>query len=134
MCNSRQIVEADDKEVVYEITSNLPDAGLGDHVAPLDAPILANAPADVPVLMDMTAAIVADVNPKEEGQRYPTRACRSAAGNQPCDTFSPKMMFLLLGEVQAHRSVLDATKYAGLPVNNCTSTTQKHQLLFVSIR
>jgi hypothetical protein len=61
------ITEADDKEVIYEITFNLPDVGLGDHVVPLDTPIPTNTPADIPVHVDVAAAIVADINPGEEG-------------------------------------------------------------------
>ena len=37
-------------------------------------------------------------------------------GHQPYDTYAPRMSFLQRGEVRAHRhrSVLDATKYAGM--------------------
>ncbi len=35
-------------------------------------------------------------------------------GHQPYDTYAPSMSFLQMGEVRAHRSVLDATKYAGM--------------------
>jgi hypothetical protein len=35
-------------------------------------------------------------------------------GHQPYDTYAPRMSFLQMGEVRAHRSVLDATKYAGM--------------------
>ncbi len=112
-----EIVEANDEEVVYEIMFDLPDAGLKDDVVPPDVPIPADAPADIPVHVAMAAAIVADVVPEVEGQQYPTGACRSAVGNQPYDTFSPRMTFLQLREAQAHRSVLDATKYVGLTKN-----------------
>jgi hypothetical protein len=35
-------------------------------------------------------------------------------GHQLYDTYAPRMSFLQMGEVRAHRSVLDATKYAGM--------------------
>ncbi len=34
--------------------------------------------------------------------------------HQPYNTYTPRMSFLQMGEVRAHRSVLDATKYAGM--------------------
>jgi hypothetical protein len=44
------------------------------------------------------------------GQHYPTRACRSVVGNQPYDAYAPRTAFLQLGTVQAHRSVLEASR------------------------
>jgi hypothetical protein len=55
------VVEANDKEVVYEITFDLPDAGLGDHMIPPDPPVPADAPADVDIHGAMAAVIVADM-------------------------------------------------------------------------
>ncbi len=63
------IVEADDKEVIYEIIFNLPDVELGDHVVSLDPPDPANALADVPVHGAVAATMVADINPKAEGRQ-----------------------------------------------------------------
>jgi hypothetical protein len=84
---------------------------------PLDPPVPEDAPADVAVHRAAAAAIVADINLEAKSQQYPTRACRSAIGNQPYDTFAPRMTFLQLGEARVHRSVLDATKYTGLTKN-----------------
>jgi hypothetical protein len=39
---------------------------------------------------------------------YPTQSCRSVVGNQPYNAYAPRIQFLQLGEVQAHRSVLTA--------------------------
>ena len=45
----------------------------------------------------------------QDVRRYPTRARRSVVGNQPYDTYAPQTTFLQLGEVRAHRSVLEAS-------------------------
>ena len=37
------------------------------------------------------------------------QSCRSVVGNQPYDADPPRVHFLQLGEVQAHRSALAAT-------------------------
>jgi hypothetical protein len=47
-------------------------------------------------------------------QCYPDPSRRSVVGHQPYDTYAPRMSFLQMGEMRAHRSVLDATKYAGM--------------------
>ncbi len=46
----------------------------------------------------------------QDVRRYPTRARRSAVGNQPYNTYAPRTTFLQLGDVQAHRSVLEASR------------------------
>ncbi len=75
------IVEADDKEVIYEMMFDHPDVGLGDHMVPLEPPVLTDAPRVVPVHKVAAAAMVADINPKAKGRQYLTQAPRSAVGN-----------------------------------------------------
>ena len=98
------LVEADDDEIIYEITFDLPDAGL---VPP--------GPPDLLPLGDNRndtaepAVIPQDI---EEGRRNPQRACRSVIGNQPYDTYAPRTTFLQLSTVHAHRSVSKANQLA----------------------
>jgi len=95
------LVEANQDEIVYEITIDLPDAGLiGGNAVPVNVP-----PPPVPggIIIDMAT-----------NQRYPSRSRRSAVGHQPYDTYAPQTTFLQLGEVRAHRSVLDATQHIGM--------------------
>jgi len=54
------------------------------------------------------AAPVPDDNFNNNPRRYPARSRRSVVGNQPYDTQAPRIQFLQLGEVRAHRSVLAA--------------------------
>ncbi len=95
------LVEADEDEIVYELTFDLPDAGL-PHNANFFAPL---GDGNDDTLVVPTAADDTDDNPPP---RYPTRARRSAVGNQPYDGFAPRVAFLQLGATRAHRSVLEA--------------------------
>jgi hypothetical protein len=109
------IVEANADKVVYEITFDLPDAGLGNNVVPPDPLLQGNKEA-----LDIGADKAAAANPvvaTEEGQRYPTRACRSAVGNQPYNAYTPRMTFLQLGVTRAHRSVIEAIQSVGMSKN-----------------
>jgi len=97
------IVEADEDELVYEITFNVPDEGL------LQMPLGEDRDdTSIPV-------IALDNNETHDGiqdvRHYLTRARRSVVGNQPYDTYTPRTTFLQLGEVRAHRnrSVLKAS-------------------------
>ncbi len=86
-----------------EITFDLPDAGLP----------MVDKGAELADNRDNT--IDTPVAPKDNmanagGQCYPTQACRSVVGNQPYDTYAPRMAFLQLGTAQAHRSVLEASR------------------------
>jgi hypothetical protein len=94
------IVEADDNEIVYEITFDLPDAGL---------PAADSKGAQLADNRDDTINIPIVPDNKGVRQHYPTQTHRSAVGNQPYDTYAPRMAFLKLGMTQAHRSVLEAT-------------------------
>jgi hypothetical protein len=103
------LVEAEDNKIVYEITFGLPDAGLdGGYVVPNDTP--APHPNGGDPIFDMANKTVEVTT----NQCYPDRSCRSVVGHQPYNTYAPRMSFQQMGEVRAHRSVLDATKYAGM--------------------
>jgi hypothetical protein len=103
------LVEAKDNKIVYEITFDLPDAGLdGGNVVPNDAPAPHPNGGD-PIFNMANKTVEVTTN-----QRYPDQSCRSVVGHQPYNIYAPRMSFLQMGEVRAHRSVLDATKYAGM--------------------
>jgi hypothetical protein len=89
---------------VYEITVELPNVDL----LPGMVPYAPNEPGTPPP--DDDASIV--TSPR----RYPTRSRRSVVGNQPYDTYAPRMQILQLGEVQAHRSALAAVNERELHV------------------
>jgi len=109
------LVEANQDEIVYEITFDLPDAGLiGGNAVTVHPP----APVPGANIIDMahdTVEFLTDTTDTPDAiptnRRYPLRSCRSAVGHQPYDTYAPRMTFLQLGEVRAHRSVLDATQH-----------------------
>ena len=101
------VVEAEDDELVYEITLDLPDAGLG-LMNGNPAMILGEDRND-----NTPVAIAEDTeDTPTDGQRYPTQARRSAVGNQPYDAYAPRTTFLQLGTARAHRSVLEANRLA----------------------
>ena len=97
------LIEADDNEIVYEITFDMPDDGLiADNVVPADdAPLEDNA---VHNLAHETVDILTETD--DSLRRYPTRLRRSVT------QYTPQTTFLQLGEVQAHRSVVDAMRFA----------------------
>ena len=105
--NGPALIEADNDEIVYEITFDLPNAGLGganvvpaDHGAPPGGPA---ADANVHNLATETVNFLTETN--NTTQQYSTQLRRSV------NTYSPQATFLQLREVQAHRSVVDARKY-----------------------
>jgi hypothetical protein len=65
-------------------------------------------------MANKTVEILTDTDAVTLNWRYPLRSHRSAVGHQPYDTYAPQTTFLQMGEVRAHRSVLDATQYVGL--------------------
>jgi hypothetical protein len=86
---------------VYEITFDLPDAGLaGANIVPAYKPANADPIHD---FANETVKMLTDT--KAINRQYPTRLHRSV------DRYSPQTTFLQLGEVQAQRSVLDRSKY-----------------------
>jgi hypothetical protein len=99
-----RLVEAEPDKIVYKITVELPDTGLLPGMVPYTPDELVAPP------LDDDATIV--TSPR----RYPTRLRRSVVGNQPYDTYAPRMQFLQLGEVQAHRSALAAVNEQELHV------------------
>ena len=97
-------IEADNNEIVYEITFDMPDDGLiPDGMVPDDAAVPMND--NIHELAHETVDILTDAN--ETTRRYPTRERRGVA------RYTPQTTFLQLGEVRAHRSVMDALKLAG---------------------
>ena len=106
--NGPRIIESQaPDEIVYDIIFDLPDAGLIPGAIPpnFDAePTEDPAPAPPPGPVTM----VPDDNSDDNPRRYTARSRRSVVGNQPYDTYAPRIQFLQLGEVRAHRSVLAA--------------------------
>jgi hypothetical protein len=98
------LVKAKPDKIVYEITVELPDAGLLPSMVP-NAP---NKPVAPPPNDDVTIV----TSPRQ----YPTQSCRSVVGNQSYNTYAPRMQFLQLGEVRVHRSALAAVKEQELHV------------------
>jgi hypothetical protein len=78
-----RLIEADPDKIVYEIIVELPDTGL----LPRLVPNVPNEPIAPPPDNDTSP------------RRNPTRSLRSVIGNQPYNTYAPRMLFLQLGEV-----------------------------------
>ncbi len=122
------IGDAHEDEIVYEITFDLPDAGLANNVVPPDDDV----PETVPNLAMPNVSVpfpdISAVNNKEvdESRHYPTQTCQSALGHQSYNEHTPHIAFmhqgeeeeeqhvtfLQLGEIRAHRNVLDAGRFA----------------------
>jgi hypothetical protein len=106
------VIEGNEDEIVNEVTFELPDAGLVPIANDFDVPLGddRNDTLVPPIVVD-------DVDTMEDpgAQRYPTRARRSAVGGQPYDEFAPRVAFLQLGTIRAHRSVLEAADSARMP-------------------
>ncbi len=75
------LIEADGDEIVYELTFDLPDAGLNGT----DAENMSNMGDS---RRDDASAVVMGADDEADGRRYPTRAHRSTVGNQPYDTLT----------------------------------------------
>jgi hypothetical protein len=103
------LVEANKDKIVYKITFDLPDAGLKPDIEPTIPPVQPG---------NATAVNTTDYDPSQ--------SCRSVVEHQPDPVAPrvpiahrtrsqvPRMNFLQLGEVQMHRSVLEARQYAGM--------------------
>ncbi len=101
MAGGPAIVDANEDEIIYELTFDLPDVGLAQSDGPIVVPMNNSKVAPAPTVV------------AEEERHYPTRSCRSAVGRQSCDKFlAPRMTFLQLGEARVHRSVLEANRLA----------------------
>jgi len=140
-----RLVEADEDEIVYEITFDLPDAGLGQYAVPPDAPASPMPSFSLGMSDDVTTT---------SGRRDPPRSHRSVIGHQqPLHDLAnetvelltdaattkptppripiahrtraraPRMAFLQLGEVRTRRSVLDAKQFAGMTTEEMMHTT-----------
>jgi hypothetical protein len=81
------LIEANKDEIVYELTLELSDAGLG--VADADATLgIGND------RRDDTSTVVMAADNDTVSQRYPPRTCRSAVGFQPYNAHAPRTTFL----------------------------------------
>ncbi len=84
------LVEANQDEIVYKITFDLPDAGLiGGNAFPANDP---PPPTPGETIMDMandTVEFLTDSTDIPTNRHYPLRSCRSVVGHQPYDTYAP---------------------------------------------
>jgi hypothetical protein len=76
------LIDADDDKILYVITFDLPDTGLGKNVVPPDNDVPAAAATAPPVIA------------AEAEQRYPQQSRRSALGWQPYDKHAPRITFV----------------------------------------
>ena len=108
--------EADNDKLIYELMFDLPNVGLG----PMDGNPTMILGED---RNDNTPVMIAEdtEDSPSNGRRYPTRARRSAVGNQPYNAYTPRTTFLQLGTARVHRSVLE--------VNRLARMTKEEQLL-----
>jgi hypothetical protein len=68
-----RLVEADEDKIAYEITYDLPDAGLGHNTIPPNAPAFP---------MTSFSSGMSDDNTTTSGRRHPPRSCRSVIRHQ----------------------------------------------------
>jgi hypothetical protein len=75
-------IEADQDKIVYEITFDLPEAGLapGQNTIPAGANELGS---------DTHSSIKPLHHASPEQRRYPQRSCRSVVGHEPYDSYTP---------------------------------------------
>jgi hypothetical protein len=103
--NRPALFEDDNDEIVYEVTFDLPNAGLGvveSAIAPAEPTFWDDRDNTVVV-----PVVTADDKPE---QCYPTRLRRSVIRHQHYDTYAPRTTFLQLGTTRAHRSVIEASR------------------------
>jgi hypothetical protein len=111
------LVEANDNKIVYKITFDLPNMGLaGGNVIQDNAPPPPMVEASILDMANKIVEILTDTDTVTTNWHYPLRSRRSAVGHQPYDTYAPRLTFLQLGEMCAHRSVLDTTQYVGMTI------------------
>jgi hypothetical protein len=82
------LIDAGNDKIVYEITFDLPDAGLVPPEGVAAIPLGGN---DIPVPPPIPDEPV-------ETQHYPTQPCRSAVRHQPYNQYAPRTTFLQLEE------------------------------------
>jgi hypothetical protein len=97
------LIEANDDAIMYEITSDMPDAGLVPNNVVPAAP---TPPGDTTVnnLAYETFDILTDMG--DSMRQYPTQLYRSVTG------YTPQTTFLQLGVVQVHRGVINTMRNA----------------------
>jgi hypothetical protein len=82
------IIDANNDKIMYEVTFDLPDAGLqGDNAVPPDNAVEA---APNPLAVVATHPDPIEIKPR----RYPAQLCRSAMGHQPYDDHDPRVTFM----------------------------------------
>ncbi len=89
MAHGPAVVKVEDNKIVYEITFDLPNAGLQLTVG--DPAVVLGDDRN-----DNTAAVI-PLDTATDSRSYPTQACRSAISTQPYDTHAPCTTFLQLG-------------------------------------
>jgi hypothetical protein len=116
------MVEANEDELVYELTFDLPDAGLGPTQGNQTMILGEDRNDNTPI------TIAEDTDSPSDGRRSPTQACRSAAGNQPYDA----PLNLPAREPVAHRTRARAphtTHRSVLEANKLARMTKEERLL-----
>jgi hypothetical protein len=117
------VIEAKQDKTEYDITFELPNAGLlltlpmSNVTAEDNAATHSSVDQDVPLSWNTPP------------QQYPLRLCGSVVGNQPYDTYAPQMQFLQLEEVRVHRSALGAIEEQ----RNQISSKQTHVMILVMV-
>jgi hypothetical protein len=103
------LVEADKDKIVYKITFNLPDADLEPDIEPTIPPVKPG---------NATAVNATNYDPSQSRRSVVEHQLEPDAPRVPIAhrtrLQAPRMNFLQLGEVQTHRSVLEARQYAGM--------------------
>ncbi len=113
------LIEPDQDKVVYEITFDLPDAGL--------APQQNNAlPASADKLTTSSNVSLQDNSPPQ--RRYPQQSCRSVVGHEPYNLYAPRITFLQRGEIRACSSVQAAAELARMSKQERMHTTTSSQM------
>ncbi len=117
---SLAIVEAGQDKLVYEITFDLPDAGLapGQNAVPTSANKFGSE----------THSSIASSHESPEQRGYPQQSCRSVVGHEPYDSYAPQIAFLQQGEVRARRSVFHAMKFTQMSKEERMHTTTSLQI------
>ncbi len=114
-------VEANQDKIVYEITFDLPDAGL--------APGQNTIPAGADKFGSHThLRIEPSHHASPEQRQYPQQSCRSVVGHEPYDLYAPRIAFLQQREIRACRSVLDAAELTQMSKEEKMHATTSSQM------
>jgi hypothetical protein len=114
-------VEANQDKIVYEITFDLPDAGL----APGQNTIPAGADEFV---SDTHSSIKSLHHASPEQRQYPQHPYRSVVGHEPYDSYAPRIAFLQQGEIRACSSGLDAAELTQMSKEEMMHATTSSQM------